>query len=126
MKTDSSEVKVVNIKEKLSLFNDYWNPRIVGEMNDDKVQLVKIKGELTWHHHENEDELFLVLSGHLIVHFRDKILHVKEGEFVIVPPRVEHKTEAKEETVLLYIEPKSGINTGNITTDKTTINQDKI
>ena len=106
MKTDSSEVKVVNTKEKLDLIQKYWDPKIAGEMNDDKVQLVKIKGQFVWHHHEKEDELFYVLKGHLIVHFRDYDVHVKEGEFVIVPKMLEHMTEAHEETHLLYIEPK--------------------
>lgn len=126
MLTDSSKVKVINLEEKTAIINDYWNPKIVGEMNDDKVQLVKVKGELPWHVHENEDELFLVLKGHFIVHFRDRVVHIKEGEFVIAPKQIEHKTEAKEETVLLYIEPKTGINTGNIVTDKTATNQEKI
>lgn len=115
MKNNSNDVKVVNVKEKLSLFNKYWDPKIAGEMNDDKVQLVKINGKFVWHHHEKEDELFYVLKGHLIVHFRDRDIHVKEGEFVIVPRMLEHMTEASEETHLLYIEPKQAVNTGNVT-----------
>jgi mannose-6-phosphate isomerase-like protein (cupin superfamily) len=127
MKQDSSIVKVVNVKEKLSLFNKYWDPKISGEMNDDKVQLVKIKDKFVWHHHEKEDELFYVLKGHLIVHFRDRVVHVKEGEFVIVPHLLEHMTEAPVETHLLYIEPKQAVNTGNITDSKYTAkNQEKI
>lgn len=98
MKRDSSEVKVVNTKEKLNLINKFWDPKIAGEMNDDKVQLVKIKDQFVWHHHANEDELFYVLKGHLIVHFRDRDVHVREGEFVIVPKMLEHMTEAPEET----------------------------
>ncbi|MBP9759004.1 cupin domain-containing protein [Candidatus Dojkabacteria bacterium] len=123
---DSSIVKVVNVAEKLSLFKETWNPKIVGELNDDKVQLVKILGEFVWHHHDNEDEFFMVLSGELIVHFRDRDVIVKEGEFVIIPKKLEHMTEAKVETALLYIEPKAAINTGNVTDVKTAINQDKI
>lgn len=126
MKTDSSDVKVVNTKEKLSLISKYWDPKIAGEMNNDKVQLVKVKGVLPWHFHEKEDELFYVLKGHLIVHFRDQDIHLEEGEFVIVPHLLEHSTEAKEETHLLYIEPKTGINTGNIIIDRTAKNQEKI
>lgn len=126
MLTDSSNVKVVNVKEKLVLFNTYWDPKIAGVMNDDKVQLVKIKGKLPWHFHETEDELFYVLKGHLIVHFRDRDVHFNVGEFVIVPHMLEHMTEALEETHLLYIEPKTGINTGNIINDQTAINQEKI
>lgn len=115
MKTDSSEVKVVNIKEKLSLFKEFWNPKIVGELNDHKVQVVKLKGEFVWHHHENEDELFLVIKGHLIIHFRDRDIHVNEGEFVIIPHPIEHKLEAPEEVHIILIEPKNTLNTGNVT-----------
>jgi len=127
MKQDSSAVKVVNAKEKLSLIEKYWNPKIVGEMNDDKVQLVKINGKFVWHHHKKEDEFFYVLKGHLIVHFRDRDVHIKEGEFVIVPRMLEHMTEAPEETHLLYIEPKQAVNTGNVADSKYTAkNQEKI
>jgi len=127
MKNSSKSVKVINVHEKLALFNKYWDPKIVGEMNDDKVQLVKIKGEFVWHHHEKEDELFYVLKGHLIVHFRDRDMHVNKGELIIVPHMVEHMTEAPVETHLLYIEPKQAINTGNVTDSKYTAkNQEKI
>lgn len=117
---DSSKVKVVNVKEKLDLIQKYWDPKIAGEMNDDKVQLVKVMGKFVWHHHDKEDELFYVLKGHLIVHFRDKDVHVQEGEFVIVPHMLEHMTEAMVETHLLYIEPKQALNTGNVTDSKYT------
>lgn len=117
---DSSKVKVVNVKEKLDLIQKYWDPKIAGEMNDDKVQFVKVMGKFVWHHHDKEDELFYVLKGHLIVHFRDKDVHVQEGEFVIVPHMLEHMTEAMVETHLLYIEPKQALNTGNVTDSKYT------
>src|SRR3989338_7692244 len=127
MKTDSSEVKVVNIKNKLSLFKEYWNPKIVGELNDHKVQVVKLKGEFVWHHHENEDELFLVIKGNLTIHFRDRDINVGEGEFVIIPHPIEHKPEAKEEVHILLIEPKNTLNTGNVTDSKLSAkNQEKI
>lgn len=126
MDTSSESVKVVNIKEKLGLFEEYWNPKIIGELNDHKVQVVKLKGEFVWHHHENEDELFLVIKGKLIIHFRDRDIEVNEGEFVIIPHKLEHKPEAKEEVHIVLIEPKTSINTGNVTTDKTTTKQDKI
>lgn len=126
MDQNSTHVKVVNVAQKLSLFTEYWNPKIAGEMNDDKVQLVKVKGQFVWHHHEKEDELFYVLKGHLIVHFRDKDFHVHEGEFIIVPHMLEHMTEATEETHLLYIEPKQAVNTGNVISDKTVRQQQKI
>lgn len=127
MNIKSNSVKVVNVKNKLSLFNEYWDPKIVGELNDHKVQLVKIKGKFIWHHHENEDELFIVVKGELIVHFRDRDVEVQEGEFVIVPHSIEHMTEAKEETHLIYIEPKTALNTGNVTNSKYAAKkQDKI
>ncbi len=114
MTTDSSAIKVINIDEKLSLFNTYWNPKIVGELNDHKVQLVKLKGEFVWHHHDHEDELFLVVKGKLTIHFRDRDIEVSEGEFVIIPHPIEHKPEAKEEVHIILIEPKNTLNTGNI------------
>jgi mannose-6-phosphate isomerase-like protein (cupin superfamily) len=126
MKSDSRTVKVVNIKEKLSLFSKHWSPKIVGELNDDKVQVVKLKGEFVWHHHEKEDELFWVIKGHLIIHFRDRDVEVNEGEFVIIPHLIEHKPEAPEEVEIVLIEPKEAVNTGNATSDKTVKNQEKI
>lgn len=120
MQTYSSRVKVTNIKEKLSLFNEYWNPKIVGELNDHKVQVAKLKGQFAWHHHDNEDELFLVVKGCLIVHFRDKDIVVNEGEFVIIPHPIEHMTEAKQEVHIILIEPKQTLNTGNVTDSKYT------
>ncbi len=127
MKKDSSEVKVVNIGQKLSLFNKYWNPKIVGELNDHKVQVVKLKGEFVWHHHENEDELFLVTKGKLIIHFRDRDIEVREGEFVIIPHPIEHKPQAKEEVHIILIEPKNTLNTGNVTDSKLAAkNQEKV
>ena len=126
MKNDSSSVKVININQKLSLFSDYWNPKIIGELNNHKVQAVKLKGPFEWHHHEKEDELFLVIKGHLIIHLRDKDLHLNAGEFVIVPHLLEHKPEAPEEAEILLIEPKSSLNTGNVKSDKTVANQEKL
>ncbi len=113
MKAQKLEVKVINIKQKLSIFEEYWSPKIVGELNDQKVQVVKLKGEFVWHHHDNEDELFLVVKGKLIIHFRDKDVEVGEGEFVIIPHPIEHKPEAKEEVHIILIEPKGTVNTGS-------------
>ena len=126
MKNDSTSVNVVNIKQKLSLFSEYWNPKIIGELNDHKVQAVKLKGPFEWHHHENEDELFLVIKGRLIIHFRDSDVNINEGEFVIIPHLLEHKPEALEEVEILLIEPKSALNTGNVKSDKTVANQEKL
>jgi mannose-6-phosphate isomerase-like protein (cupin superfamily) len=114
MTTNSDPVKVVNISEKLSLFSEYWNPKIVGTLNNHKVQVVKLKGEFVWHHHEKEDELFLVIKGQLTIHFRDRDVTVNEGEFVIIPHPIEHKPEAKEEVHIILIEPSETLNTGNV------------
>lgn len=103
----------INIEEKLSLFHDYWNPRIIGELNGQHVKLAKLKGEFIWHKHDNEDELFYVLKGILKMEFRDKIVEIKENEFLIVPKGVEHKPVADDEVSLLLFEPASTLNTGN-------------
>ena len=114
MSASNRNIKVINIQKKLSLFTQYWSPKIIGEMNDNKVQVAKVKGKFVWHHHDNEDELFLVIKGQLTIHFRDRDLLVSEGEFVIIPHPIEHMTEAKEETHILLIEPKHTLNTGNV------------
>lgn len=110
----------VNITQKLSLFNDYWQPRIVGEMNASHVKLVKVQGTFIWHHHDDEDELFWVLKGRLNMQFRDQDVWLEEGEFLIVPRGVEHRPVAPEEVHLLLLEPKSTLNTGNVTDDEKT------
>lgn len=126
MKQDSSNIQVINVNQKLAQFSEHWNPKIIGELNNHKVQAVKLKGEFVWHHHEKEDELFYVVKGNLIIHFRDRDVHVNPGEFVIIPHLLEHKPEAPEEVEILLIEPKEAVNTGNVTTDKTVKRQDKI
>jgi mannose-6-phosphate isomerase-like protein (cupin superfamily) len=103
----------VNIIEKLSHFDDYWNPRIMGELNGQQVKAVKLKGEFIWHHHDNEDELFMVIKGTLRMEFRDKVVEVGEGEFIIVPRKVEHRPVAVEEVHLVLFEPATTLNTGN-------------
>jgi mannose-6-phosphate isomerase-like protein (cupin superfamily) len=109
----------INLEEKFSRFSDYCNPRILGEVNDCHVKAVKLKGEFIWHHHENEDELFFVIKGTLRMKFRDHEAVVREGEFVIVPRGVEHCPVADEEAHIVLIEPKSTLNTGNITNERT-------
>jgi mannose-6-phosphate isomerase-like protein (cupin superfamily) len=109
----------VNISEKLGQFNDYYNPRIIGELNGQHVKAVKLKGEFVWHHHDNEDELFLVIKGKLKMEFRDKIAEVLPGEFIIVPKGVEHKPVAEDEVHLVLFEPASTLNTGNIENERT-------
>ena len=112
-------MKKVNIDEKLRSFSDHWNPRVIGELNGQQVKAVKLKGEFVWHHHDNEDELFLVIKGTLRMEFRDKVEEINEGEFIIVPRGVEHKPVANEEVQILLFEPASTLNTGNIENEKT-------
>ena len=112
-------ISKVNLKEKLSLFDDRWSPKIVGELNDSYVKLVKVKGEFHWHHHANEDELFLVLKGRLLMKLQDQELWIEEGEFVIIPKGVEHLPVAEEEVHLMLLEPKSTLNTGNVVSERT-------
>jgi len=116
----------VNIAEKLSQFADHWNPRIVGELNGQHVKAVKLKGEFIWHHHDHEDELFLVIKGKLTMEFRDKSVEVNPGEFIIVPRLVEHKPVAHEEVELLLFEPASTLNTGNVENERTRKELEKI
>ena len=106
--------EAINIREKLSKFNTYWDPKVVGEINGQEVKVVKLKGEFVWHDHKDADELFLVVKGRLIVHFRDKDVHADEGEIVIIPRGVEHKPEAPEEVHIVLIDPKGTVNTGNV------------
>ncbi len=112
-------MRSVNLAEKLGSFQDLWSPKIVGELNDHYVKLVKLKGEFVWHHHEAEDELFLVVKGRLQLKFRDREVWLKEGEFAIVPRGVEHLPIAPEETHVLLLEPKSTLNTGNVRNERT-------
>jgi mannose-6-phosphate isomerase-like protein (cupin superfamily) len=109
----------VNIAEKLNLFQDYWNPRVVGELNGQHVKLVKLKGEFVWHKHDNEDELFYVLKGQLKMEFRDRNVEINENEFLIVPKGVEHKPIAENEVSIMLFEPSSTLNTGNIENELT-------
>ncbi|MCB0580435.1 MAG: cupin domain-containing protein [Phaeodactylibacter sp.] len=103
----------VNIKEKLSLFSDHWNPRIAGELNGQHVKLVKFRGEFVWHKHEEEDELFYVVEGEFDMQFRDKTVRLREGEFLIVPRGVEHRPVAEEEVAVMLFEPATTVNTGD-------------
>ena len=106
-------MNTISLSEKLALFGDYWTPKIVGELNDSHVKLVKLKGEFVWHHHENEDELFLVIKGKLLIKLRDGDVTLEEGEMVIIPRGVEHMPVAEDEVHVLLLEPKSTVNTGN-------------
>jgi len=119
-------METINLKEKFSRFSDYTNPRVIGEINDMQVKAVKLKGEFIWHHHEVEDELFLVVKGTLRMKFRDHEAIVHEGEFVIVPKGVEHCPAADEEVHIVLIEPKSTLNTGNIINERTVTDLERI
>lgn len=97
----------------------HWSPKIVGDLNDCQVKLVKIQGEFNWHHHENENELFIVVKGHLTIQFRDRNLEADSGEMILIPRMVEHCPKTADETWIILIDPKGTLNTGNIRSDKT-------
>ena len=119
-------METVNLKSKFAQFSDHWNPRIIGEVNDCFLKAVKFTGEFVWHHHESEDELFLVMKGTLRMKFRDHEAVVREGEFVVVPRGVEHCPAADEEVHVVLIEPKSTLNTGNIVNERTVAQPQRI
>ena len=109
----------VNLISKLQQFDELWSPKIVGELNGQHVKLAKLKGEFVWHHHENEDELFMVIRGKLLIRFRDREVWLQEGEFLIVPRGVEHQPVAAEEVHVLLFEPQSTLNTGTERNERT-------
>ena len=109
----------VNIEEKLTLFNEQWQPKIVGELNGQYVKLVKFQGPFVWHHHDNEDEMFFVVKGRFRMEYEDRVEWIEEGEFVIVPRGIEHKPVAEEEAHVLLFEPASTLNTGNVDNERT-------
>jgi mannose-6-phosphate isomerase-like protein (cupin superfamily) len=104
----------VNVAEKFDLFSDYWSPRIAAELNDSYIKLAKMKGEFVWHHHENEDELFFVTTGRLVIKLRDGEVRIGPVEFVVIPRRVDHLPMAEDEIHVILIEPKTTLNTGNV------------
>ena len=114
----------VNLEQKFSQFTDHWHPRIAGELNGQHVKLVKLKGEFVWHHHEKEDELFLVIKGVLRMELREQTIEIHPGEFLIVPKGVEHRPVAPEEVEVLLFEPASTVNTGE--TDKNELTREKL
>jgi mannose-6-phosphate isomerase-like protein (cupin superfamily) len=116
----------VNLLEKFGLFEERYQPRIVGELNDHQVKVVKLLGEFVWHHHENEDELFLVVKGRMRMGLRDGDIDLTEGELFIVPKGVEHKPSAEEECWVVLIEPRSTLNTGNVVSERTVAELERI
>ena len=119
-------METINLENKFSLIADQWNPRILGEVNDCAVKAVKLQGEFIWHHHDNEDEMFLVVKGTLRMKFRDHESVVRPGEFIIVPRGVEHLPIADEEVHLILVEPKSTLNTGNVHSERTVAQPERI
>jgi len=112
----------VNIGEKFEKFDQYWTPKILGELNENYIKIFKAKGDFAWHQHVHEDEFFLVIKGQLTIKFRDRDIILNEGEFYIVPKGVEHCPFAKEEAHILLFEPKQVLNTGDASSDKTVEN----
>ena len=104
----------INLKEKFTKIAEYWSPRIIGELNGQAVKIAKLKGAFVWHHHEEEDELFLVISGRMVLQFRDGDVTLEVGEMIIVPRGVEHRPVAEEEALVMMFEPVGTLNTGNV------------
>ncbi|MDR3574806.1 MAG: cupin domain-containing protein [Anaerolineaceae bacterium] len=109
----------INLAQKFSLFDQPWQPKIIAEMNDSYIKLAKLKGEFVWHHHDSEDELFLVIQGHLVIKLRQGEIHLDPGELVVIPKGVEHLPVAQEEVQVMLIEPKTTVNTGNLQNERT-------
>lgn len=116
------EINKIILKNKFDLINEYWSPKIIGELNGQQVKLAKLKGEFIWHSHEHEDELFFVISGCLQIEFKSGTIELKENEFIIVPKGIEHRPIAHEEVLVMLFEPKSTLNTGNQFSEKTILN----
>ena len=114
-----SNVQVVNLAQKFSLFQEHWHPKIIGALNDSHVKLAKLTGDFVWHHHETEDELFLVVKGQRVIRLRDGDLCLEEGEFVVIPHGVEHQPVAEAEVWVMLLEPKTTINTGTEPSERT-------
>jgi mannose-6-phosphate isomerase-like protein (cupin superfamily) len=123
---DTKTVEKVNLAEKFGRFHDQWSPKIVGEVNDMHVKLVRLQGEFVWHHHDAEDELFLVVKGRLTIKLRDGEIELNEGEFAVIPHGVEHLPVAEEEVQVLLLEPKSTLNTGDVRNERTVEELDRI
>ncbi len=124
-------MRKVNLAQALSTFSDHWNPRIAGELNGQHVKLVKFQGEFDWHAHENEDELFLVLKGCFTMEYRDAdgaacAMQLEQGEYLIVPRGTEHRPVAEHEVEVLLFEPAGTLNTGNIVSERTVAEPERL
>ena len=120
------KIEKINLASKLALFSEHWSPKVIAELNGQQVKLVKLAGEFVWHHHEEEDELFLVLEGKLRMEFRDRAVLLEPGELIVVPRGVEHRPCAEEEVSVLLFEPGSTLNTGNVVGERTVERLDRI
>ena len=112
-------LQVINLREKFQSLADHWHPRLVAEINDSQVKLARLEGEFVWHHHEQEDELFFVVDGALEIELRDGTLRLGPGEMVVIPRGVEHRPVARGEVLLMLIEPRGTLNTGNVRNERT-------
>ncbi len=123
-------METVNLKQKFGLFSEYWQPKVVGEVNNFAVKIVKVKGEFVWHHHDEDDELFLVVQGRLLIQVvedgKQRDLWIEEGEFAVIPHGVEHRPVAEEEAHVLLLEPKTVLNTGNVQNERTVLNPERL
>jgi mannose-6-phosphate isomerase-like protein (cupin superfamily) len=109
----------ISLSQKFGLFDEHWSPRIVAELNESHIKLVKLQGEFVWHQHENEDELFYVVKGRLLMKLRDGDIWIDEGEMIVIPKGVEHMPVAPDQVLVMLIEPKSTLNTGNVQNERT-------
>lgn len=112
-------MNTIDLREKFAAFSEHWSPRIVAELNGQHVKLVKLRGEFVWHHHDDEDELFLVHRGRLLMEFRDGVVELDAGEMIVVPRGVEHRPVAPEEVEVILFEPAGTLNTGNLINERT-------
>ena len=119
-------MQVISIERQLATINDYWNPLIVGELNGQVVKVVKLRGEFVMHHHDHEDEMFLVVKGALVIDFGASSKTIGEGEFIVIPRGVDHKPVAAEEVHVLLFEPATTLNTGNVVNERTVASPRKI
>jgi mannose-6-phosphate isomerase-like protein (cupin superfamily) len=123
---DELHMDRINLAEKFATFTEHYQPKIIAELNDTYVKVVKLQGEFLWHQHEHEDELFLVVRGRLLIRFRDRDVWLEPGELIVVPRGVEHKPVAEVETEVVLIEPKTTLNTGNVRSERTVEHLDRI
>ncbi|HEY4385793.1 MAG TPA: cupin domain-containing protein [Ktedonobacteraceae bacterium] len=121
----------INLQQKFALFSDHWSPKIIGELNHFAVKIVKVKGEFVWHHHDQEDEMFFVIKGRLLMQIREEAegqrnIWVEESELIIIPHGVEHCPVAEEETHLMLLEPTTTVNTGNVESERTVLHVENL